>query len=129
MARTKRAPSLQSRDGRLRLPPSDNINWQTIHEGLAIGYRAGRRGGTWWARRRHGNRYVKARLGVADDIQDADGITVLDYKQAHRKALELADAETDHDEKPTIASSYTARAGHAGLPDPPQGARKERRPQ
>lgn len=107
MARTKRAPSLQSRDGRLRLPASDDIHWQTIHEGLAIGYRSGKRGGTWWARRRHGSQYVKKRTGVADDIKDADGVTVLDYKQAHRKALELADDDVAPDEKPTIASSYT----------------------
>ncbi len=107
MARTKRAPSMQSRDGRLRLPQGDNINWQTIHEGLAIGYRTGSRGGTWWARRRLGSRYLKTRVGVADDIQDADGITVLDYKQAHRKVLEFADAETTADEKPIIASRYT----------------------
>lgn len=111
MARTTRAPSLQSRDGRLRLPPSEDINWQTIHEGLAIGYRNGKRGGTWWARRRLGGRYVKVRLGVADDVKDADGATVLDYKQAHRKALEVSDAETEPGEKPTIVSAYTV--GHA----------------
>jgi integrase len=107
MARTTRAPSLQSRDGRLRLPRGDDINWQTIHEGLAIGYRNGRRGGSWWARRRHGSRYVKVRLGIADDTKDADGHTVLDYKQAHRKALELNDAEIEANEKPIIASAYT----------------------
>lgn len=107
MARTTRAPSLQSRDGRLRLPATDDINWTKIHEGLAIGYRSGKRGGTWWARRRHGSRYVKLRLGIADDIQDADGVAVLDYKQAHRRALELADAEASPHEKPTVTSAYT----------------------
>lgn len=107
MVRTTRAPSLQSRDGRLRLPRSEDINWTTIHEGLAIGYRASKRGGAWFARRRHGSRYVKKKLGVADDIQDADGVTVLEYRQAHRKALEFGDAEVALDEKPTIGSSYT----------------------
>lgn len=107
MARTQRAPTLQSRDGRLRLPQSNDVHWTTIHEGLAIGYRAGKRGGTWWARRRHGSRYVKIRLGIADDIQDADGAGVLSYRQAHRKALELSEVEAAPDEKPTIASSYT----------------------
>lgn len=107
MARTKRAPSLQSRDGRLRLPESDDIHWTTLHEGLAIGYRRGRRGGTWWARRRYGRKYMKARVGIADDIDDADGITVLDYKQAHRKVLEFNDAEPEADEKPVVGSTYT----------------------
>lgn len=107
MARTTRAPSLQSRDGRLRLPDSTEVHWHTIHEGLAIGYRRGARGGTWWTRRRHGTRYLKARLGVADDIQDADGVTVLDYKQAHRRALEFSDAEPEDGRKPVVASGYT----------------------
>ena len=38
--------------------------------------------GTWLVRRFNGTAYRADRLGIADDLSDADGVTVLDYWQA-----------------------------------------------
>ncbi len=44
-------------------------------------------GGTWIARRRNERRiYREARLGLADDLQDANGDSALDFSQAQRNA-------------------------------------------
>lgn len=88
MARLTRDARLETRDARLRLAPRDNPYWRQIHVGLKIGYRKGTRSAVWIAKRlTEGGRYVKSRLGLADDRADADGTQVLSYAQAHAKAL------------------------------------------
>jgi integrase len=58
-----------------------------MSDGLAIGYRRGSKGGTWVARHYAGDtgRRFKA-LGTADDVVDADGVTVLNFGQAQAAA-------------------------------------------
>jgi hypothetical protein len=57
--------------------------------GFHLGYRRLSSGGTWIARRfAQDGRYRENRLGVADDTQDADGVSVLDYSQAQKAARE-----------------------------------------
>jgi len=70
---------------RLRLAVRGEPYWRGLERGLALGYRRRRAGGTWLARRRRldGN-YIEARISIADDFQDADGILVFDYAQAQR---------------------------------------------
>jgi len=69
----------------MRLKPRNNPYWRMICEGQHLGYRRGARAGTWVARYRppgtDGNG-IKHTLGVADDIADANGETVLSWKQA-----------------------------------------------
>lgn len=87
MARTVRDTKLDTRAARDRLAARHEPYWRTLYEGAHLGYRKGKRGGSWLARWRpsHG-RYVKATLGLADDVADADGETVLSFKQAQEKA-------------------------------------------
>jgi hypothetical protein len=72
---------------------------------LHIGYRKGRRtaAGHWHLREFREGRMWKRQIGVADDLFDADGVTVFSW--AH--ALKIAIGE----ERPTItaAAAYTVR--------------------
>lgn len=83
MARLVRDPKLESRTARATLKSRKPPYWRTLEPGLALGYRRGKTGGLWIARR-----YLKARnyetesLGIADDRMDADGATILSYSHA-----------------------------------------------
>src|SRR5206468_3473062 len=56
-------------------------------QGLHVGYRRRATGGTWIARRRDEHRiYRETKIGLADDLQDANGDRILDFSQAQRAA-------------------------------------------
>jgi integrase len=98
MARTVRDTKLDSRAARERLSPRHEPYWRTLYEGAHIGYRKGQRGGVWLARYRPaGGRYVKKKLGPADDLADADGVSVLSFKQAQEQAYEWIRQQTADD--------------------------------
>jgi len=87
MARTVREATLATRSARLRLTARTKPYWRVIEQGLHVGYRRRDTGGTWIARRRtERGIYREAKLGLADDLQDANGDTVLDFSQAQRNA-------------------------------------------
>jgi integrase len=87
MARTVREAALATRSARLRLALRTKPYWRMIEQGLHIGYRRRATGGTWIARRRTDRGiYREAKLGLADDLQDADGDSVLNFSQAQRAA-------------------------------------------
>ena len=82
MARTVRDASLETRTARLRLPIRTEPYWRGLEKGFALGYRRRAMGGTWLARRRQGDGgYAEHRIGTSDDLQDADGVAMLDYGQ------------------------------------------------
>jgi integrase len=87
MARTVREAALGTRSARLRLPVHTKPYWRVIEQGLHLGYRRRVTGGTWIARRRdeHGI-YRETKIGLADDLQDANGDGILDFSQAQRAA-------------------------------------------
>lgn len=92
MGRLVRHAKLDSRTARAKLSSSKafgDVYWAPIEPGVAIGYYKPAKpvSGTWWVRRKIGARTVKERLGLADDFADADGIKLLDYGQAQRKAI------------------------------------------
>lgn len=104
MGRTVKDVRLQDRAARLRLPVSPDIYWRAINEGCHIGYYRGERGGKWVVRYRKpggGKGYTKVRIGEADDIRDADGETVLDWKQAQAKAHDWFDDQARGGVKPS----------------------------
>jgi integrase len=90
MARTVRDSNLGSRSGRLSLTPRGKPYYRAIDPGLHVGYRKGRDGGVWVMRRYVGNgAYEVETIAVADDKADADGVAVLDFKQAQARIREL----------------------------------------
>ena len=85
MALTVRDTKLETRAARLRLSIRPEPYWRTLEKGLALGYRRRANGGTWLARRRTATgAYVEHKTATADDLQDADGVAVLDYGQAQQ---------------------------------------------
>lgn len=90
MARTPRKSNLDTRTGRAKIKGS-NRQWVTIGKGLALGYRKGATGGTWYLRQMvEGGKYRYEAIGQADDTRDADGVEVLDYFQAADKVREAS---------------------------------------
>src|ERR1043166_1131743 len=86
MGRIVRDAALVSRSARLRLAPGAK-HWRMLEQGLHLGYRRRATGGTWIARRRdEGGTYREEKIGLADDVQDANGQSILDFSQAQRAA-------------------------------------------
>lgn len=89
MARTIRDYRLETRAARERLKPARKPYWRTLSIGCHIGYYRGRQCGSWIARYRRGGSgegYVQKSLGQADDLLDADGTEILDFRQAQEAA-------------------------------------------
>src|SRR6516164_4455973 len=87
MARTVRDANLETRTARLRLPIRSEPYWRGLEKGFALGYRRRGKGGTWLARRRPAaGGYAEHKIGTSDDLQDADGVAILDYGQAQKTA-------------------------------------------
>jgi hypothetical protein len=82
--------TLDSKEARRKLKARGKPYYRTIERGLHLGYRRLRNGaGTWVARHYVGEQdYEVEKIGIADDISDADGIGILDYWQAVAKARE-----------------------------------------
>ena len=93
MARTIKDARLDKRSARESLKAQQAPYWRPLHEGLHVGYRKGKRGGKWLLRWYNSStrRYRMETLGVADDTTDADGVAVLDWKQAQDAARERAE--------------------------------------
>ena len=80
---------LDSRTSRRTIPQGPKLHTERVIKGLALGYRKGAKGGSWFARRHEeGTRYSFEPLGIADDLADADGVRVLTRDQADAKARE-----------------------------------------
>jgi integrase len=87
MARLVRDAKLETRTARTRLPIGPKPHFRRLEVGFHLGYRRLSNGGTWIARRfAEDGRYREFRLGLADDTQDPDGVSVLDYAQAQKAA-------------------------------------------
>jgi integrase len=107
MGRLSRDARLETREARARLKASHEPYWRQITPGLFLGYRKGARGGVWVVRKSEDGQKIKRTLGNADDHQDANGVDVFDYKQAHRKAVEFSEAkiEVRRQDKYTVAQA------------------------
>ncbi len=87
MARTVRDNSLETRTARARLYHRHKPYYRLIDPGCHLGYYKGSRGGAWSARYFLGNgKYAEKTLGLADDVQDADGKSVLTFAEAQKRA-------------------------------------------
>src|SRR6516225_2768378 len=106
MARLVRDPKLETRTARARLPTSPKPYFRRLEIGFHLGYRHLSDAGTWIARRfAQDGRYRENRLGLADDTQDADGVSVLDYSQAQKAARDWWRSELRRED------GYDSRSG------------------
>jgi len=85
MARTVSNKELASRTARRSLPIGLRI-WLRLSPGRTLGYRKGSKGGVWLARYYDAGFRLEEKLGLADDIVDAEGTRVFDFAQAQEKA-------------------------------------------
>lgn len=92
MSRTKRSANLGSRESRLKLVP-ERRHQEPLAEGRYLLYRKPKNGaaGSWIARwvDQDTGKDVQKRLGDADDLMDADGVNILDFKAAQARAEAL----------------------------------------
>lgn len=106
---------LQTREARRKLPVREEPYWFEVRRGLSIGYRRGSDGGSWLLREfkpdtghKNGGRYVKRRLGVADDIHPSDGSTVLSWADAQKIALDSERPTVTRPGKHTVSAAWEA---------------------
>ena len=87
---------VETRTARLRLAPRKDPYWRQLEVGLSLGYYrvAGTGAGMWWGRARLDGRYVIGSIATADDLTDADGEHVLDWKQAQAAVRAWAAKQT-----------------------------------
>lgn len=98
MARTIRDAILDTRTARSRLRARGKPYYRAVEPGLHLGYRKPLAGaGKWLARHYVGNEvYEIETIAVADDYSDADGVAILDYRQALTKARERMVSRAHH---------------------------------
>jgi integrase len=91
MARSVRNAGLETRTARLRLPVARKPVFIRIGPGLSLGYRRNQIAGTWVLRLADGKGGATTKaIGTADDYENSNGATVLDYWQAQERAKSAA---------------------------------------
>ena len=90
MAKKVRERLLDSPTARAKLKVSGKPYYRSIGPELHLGYRKGKDARRWVVRLYLGDgQYRVENIGHADDIADADGVSVLDFWQAQEKARAL----------------------------------------
>ena len=91
MARSIRSSVLETRATRLRLGVARKPIFVKIGPSVGLGYRRNRTAGTWVVRvgDGQGGNWTRA-IGAADDFDEADGSTYLNFWQAQEKARPCA---------------------------------------
>jgi integrase len=102
MPRPVQDAKLDSRAARTRLPARGKPYYRALDHELHIGYRKTSVGGRWVARvYEGGGQYRVETIGTADDHAEADGVVVLDWRQAQVKARECRTAGVEASEPAT----------------------------
>jgi integrase len=111
MARKVRDATLDSREARRKLKIRGKPYYRALDRGLHLGYRrlGGGVAGTWVARHYVGEQsYRVEKIGMADDVSDADGTVILDFYQAQAKAREHVAADRVGSGPLTVAKAMEA---------------------
>ena len=107
---------LENRTTRVKLKVSPKPYWRGVDTGVHLGYRKGKRGGKWVMRRYLGDeQYAVKTIATADDKLDANGKTIMSFRQAERRVRELASAihkEQAGDAPLTVAMAMSAYLEH-----------------
>lgn len=91
MARSARAPKLETRASRLRLPVARKPIFARIAPGISLGYRRTATAGTWVVRVADGKSGAwTKRVGTADDLDESNGETILTFWEAQEQAKATA---------------------------------------
>lgn len=105
MVRKLHAP-IENRSNRLKLTPQRKpYGWTSIASGLRLGYRRNKRGAGSWVLAVADGRGGEwtARVGAADDVEDADGEHSLTFWQAVDRARQLARGQSGGNQPASFA--------------------------
>jgi integrase len=113
MARRIKDTALDSRQARRKLTPRGEPYYRSVERGVHLGYRRrANAAGTWLLRSYRDGAYRADRLGIADDLSDADGATVLTYWQAvdavRKRMAEQGRAVAESVRRLTVADAMDA---------------------
>lgn len=86
---------LGHRAARLKLRPTFYYYVVPFGKGRLLGYRPRRRGGVWHLKMKIDGRARTRFLAIADDLEEADGVRVLRFDQALRRAREIFGGEPE----------------------------------
>ena len=136
MAQSTRAPKLENRANRLKLPIAKKPVFVRVAPGISLGYRRNATSGTWVVRVASGNGSAwTKRVGTADDYDESDAIAILTFWQAQTQAKIMArgDQEGATRKAPlTVERAAVAYLGslqrRAVAPEPALSAALRRRP-
>src|SRR5262249_50211440 len=116
MPRRIRSSALETRTARLKLAQQRKPYWITVAPGISLGYRRNAGPGAWNVRAADGKggNWIKG-FAIADDHEDANGTSVLDYWLAADKAKALARGQDADAGRPVLrtrdCAAGAARAG------------------
>lgn len=111
MPKRVRDAILDTRAARAKLKARSKPYYRSLDRGLHLGYRRGKHGGTWMARRYVGDeQYVVVSIGLADDNQDADGTAVFNFHQAQDRARGHAAAVVEEERVTALGPAVTVRS-------------------
>jgi integrase len=109
MARKTRAPRIENRTARLKLPVRKKPYFTVVAPGIALGYRRNQGAGVWVVRASdgHGANWIK-RFAVADDHEEANGESVMTFWQAQDRACAIARRTESTSRPATVAEALDA---------------------
>ena len=113
MARRVRDKDIETRAARADLKPRGKPYWRSVGKGLHVGYRKGQRGGAWVVRRYLGEQEYKVEtISAADDVEDANGVEVLNFWQAQEAARNMRPGTAPNVKGYTVADAVAAYLEH-----------------
>lgn len=110
MVRRVRAPKLESRTSRLKLSVRRKPYFVVVSPGVGLGYRRNAGAGTWSVRASdgHGSNWLKS-FAIADDYEEANDNSVLDFWAAQDRARSIARAGEGNGDRPaTVGEALDA---------------------
>jgi integrase len=109
MAHKTRAPKIENRTARLKLPVRRKPYFTSIAPGISLGYRRNQGAGVWVVRGSdgHGANWTK-RFAVADDHEESNDGTVMTYWQAQDRARAIARRTESTSRPATVAEALDA---------------------
>jgi integrase len=120
VSKLARSAKLDTPTARARLAPSPKPYFQSIDEGLHLGYRKGertkatnpKRAPGRWVLRRYlgGEKYIVETIGLADDFSDADGAAILSFFQAQTRARERVQAVAEEARIASLGPAITVKS-------------------
>lgn len=75
-----------TREARSQLTPRRSAYWQEFDSDSHLGYYKAKEVRVWIVRLDRGKKQLEERIPIADDIEDADGVRVMDFRQARTAA-------------------------------------------